>query len=139
MTADLDYTCVVGIARGGIPLARGIGEVQRSRGREFTVAIWPADGRCTRLIEGDAGRSDRVLLVDDVVNSGRTARKAIGALEAGGARVAGVACLIRYPGTTPLLLGTWSGHVATVFTIQDLSLWRFGVRRAPDSDRQMQQ
>lgn len=132
-TAAVDCTCIVGIARGGTLLARGLAEVRRLQGGDMAVAICTVDRRGVRLDYDDGIRpmepDSRVLLVDDVVNSGRTALKAIRGLEAGGAGVAGLACLIQYPTSKPLLLRRWPGQLLTVFTLRDLSLCRFGVRR----------
>ena len=77
---------------------------------------------------GPPRAGEHAILVDDIVNSGLTAYRAIHRLESDGVEVLAVACLVRYAKRRPLFLRTWSGPLISVFELDDLSLRRFGTR-----------
>jgi len=64
-----------------------------------------------RLVEGPIDRSLPVVVLDDILNSGRSAARAVGLLRGEGFHVAGLMTLFNF---------TWSGGRAR---IEDLGLW----------------
>jgi len=75
-----------------------------------------------RLIEGNFNPGDTVVVVEDVITSGESARRAVSALEQAGGRVLGVLAVVdREEGGKPALEG--QGHrVLTLTTAGELGL-----------------
>jgi orotate phosphoribosyltransferase len=79
----VDFDVVVGLAYRGILFASAIAGGKK-------VAILQADGN----VYGPALKGQRVILVDDVIVEGATIRKSMAQVEALGAKVVALACVI---------------------------------------------
>ena len=83
LVASLGITAVGGLVLGAVPLATSLAIVahQMSEGkahwRTFMVRKEPKDYGLGNLIEGDLRTGDRVLMVDDVLTSGKSIMRAI--------------------------------------------------------------
>ncbi|PZQ91868.1 MAG: phosphoribosyltransferase [Leifsonia xyli] len=97
---------IVGIARGGLPLAGALGyaldvKMLGSLGVEFYTGVESRLDEPVLLpptLDREALAGKRILLVDDVADSGRTLALVLQLLEAGGGEVRTV-CLYTKPGT----------------------------------------
>lgn len=109
---------IVGIERAGTPLAarlsalapddRPLPAIRYSpRGADH----WP-----------DAPPEGRIVLLDDVVNTGRTAAHALRHVTACNAEVVALACLVQYPKRRPIFLRRWPGPIVTLTTLTKLHL-----------------
>lgn len=84
--ASLGITAVGGLVLGAVPLATSLAIVayQMSEGKEhwrtFMVRKEPKAYGLGNVIEGDLRAGDRVLIVDDVLTSGKSIVRAIGSL-----------------------------------------------------------
>jgi orotate phosphoribosyltransferase len=88
----------------------------------FSVRKHTKDHGTGRLIEGNFRAGDTVVVVEDVITSGESARKAISAVEQAGGRVLGVLAVVdRQEGGRGSLEAR--GHeVVTLATVSDLGL-----------------
>lgn len=70
-----EITAVGGIATGSIPIISGI--VKEKDIRAFYIRKKPKKGGDKSLIEGNVYPTDKVLLIDDVITSGKSIYKAV--------------------------------------------------------------
>ena len=122
LTAQIEADSVVGIERGGIVLSRAIAVEAARDGVDLLDETWSTDRGFTSPSANRLGR--RAIVVDDVVNSGRTARRAVRGVESLGVEVSAVACLIQYPKGRPIWLRNWDGPLLSAFGLRDLRLRR---------------
>jgi orotate phosphoribosyltransferase len=90
---------VAGVALGGCPLASAVSLVSELRARPLPalyVRKEAKDHGTRRLVEGEVGAPGPapVVLLEDVITTGGSTLKAVAALEAAGAKVAGVVVLV---------------------------------------------
>jgi orotate phosphoribosyltransferase len=95
--SHLQFQQIVGIDRGGRALAAALYDRLASSG-EFTYINWPL---AADQIPRSRPLELKVLVVDDIVNSGRTARRAIRRLQASGVTVVGLVVVVNYWAPTP--------------------------------------
>ncbi len=128
-----DY--VVGIERSGTPLALSMAASAKEDGRTLaagSIDAKRAASRGQRVIVVDGAPFEhrvRVILVDDTVNSGWTARNSVRDMEGLGTDVIALACLVRYSARRPFFLRRWEGPLLSVFDLRDLGLRRFTLAR----------
>jgi len=88
---------VGGLTLGADPIACAISYASASSGepvRAFTVRKAPKDHGTGRLIEGPFESGDRVVVIEDTITTGGSARKAVDAVRAAGGTVLGVLALV---------------------------------------------
>ena len=88
---------VGGLTLGADPIACAISYASASSGepvRAFTVRKAPKDYGTGRLIEGPFESGDRVVVIEDTITTGGSARKAVDAVRAAGGTVLGVLALV---------------------------------------------
>lgn len=90
----LPHVSIVAPATGGLPVAYGIAEALRAA---QTYWAEKEDGRLSfrQFMEGHQG--ERVILVDDILRTGRKLKELRGLVEAAGARVMALAVLVHQP------------------------------------------
>lgn len=123
ISGHLPATVVAGILRSGGPLAAGIASIASAAGSSLRTAFVAPSFRTRPATPIENG--DLAIVVDDIINSGWTARRAIRNIEAAGAKVLGLACLVRYSSEKPLLLRDWDRPIFSVFGLEDLGVSRF--------------
>lgn len=89
---DIEFDCLGGLELGAIPIAVTISDFacvasRRRLWRTFVVRKQPKDHGLGKLIEGSIRPGDRALIVDDVLTSGGSLLKSIGAAREAGLRV----------------------------------------------------
>jgi orotate phosphoribosyltransferase len=89
---DIEFDCLGGLELGAIPIAVTISDFacvasRRRLWRTFVVRKQPKDHGLGKLIEGSIRSGDRALIVDDVLTSGGSLLKSIGAAREAGLRV----------------------------------------------------
>lgn len=87
--AHIDFECVGGLELGAIPIAVTISDFACAAShqrlwRTFVVRKQPKDHGLGKLIEGSIDPGDRALVVDDVLTSGGSLLKAVGAAREAG-------------------------------------------------------
>jgi len=88
---------VGGLTLGADPIACAISYASASSSepvRAFTVRKEPKDHGTGRLIEGPFQSGDRVVVIEDTITTGGSARKAVDAVRAAGGTVLGVLALV---------------------------------------------
>lgn len=88
---------VGGLTLGADPVAYSIAHAAALAGRQldaFTVRKEPKSHGSGRVIEGGFREGSEVVVVEDVMTTGDSARRAISAVELAGARVLGVLCVV---------------------------------------------
>jgi orotate phosphoribosyltransferase len=88
---------VGGLTLGADPIACAIAYASAATNapiRAFTVRKEPKTHGTGKLIEGPFSAGDRVVVIEDTVTTGGSARRAIEAVRAGGGRVLGVLALV---------------------------------------------
>jgi len=90
--ADIEFDCLGGLELGAIPIAITISDFACAASpqrlwRTFVVRKQPKDHGLGKLIEGSIHRTDRALIVDDVLTSGGSLLKAVGVAREAGLRV----------------------------------------------------
>jgi orotate phosphoribosyltransferase len=90
--AHIDFECVGGLELGAIPIAVTISDFACAAShqrlwRTFVVRKQLKDHGLGKLIEGSINPGDRALVVDDVLTSGGSLLKAVGAAREAGLRV----------------------------------------------------
>lgn len=88
---------VGGLTLGADPIAYAISYASALAGtpvRAFTVRKTPKTHGTGRLIEGPLERGDHVVIVEDTITTGGSALRAVDAVRAAGATVAGVLALV---------------------------------------------
>jgi len=116
-------TAVGGLTLGADPVAYAIAHASAFAGRAidaFTVRKEPKTHGTARLVEGNLSAGDDVVVVEDVMTSGKSALDAIRSIEAADARVLGVLALVdREAGGGRRLAD--AGHALTaLFTASEL-------------------
>ena len=92
-----EIVAVGGPSIGADPIAAGMAVRSWERGRplpSFLIRSAPKDHGTARLLENEPPPGSAVLIVEDVVTSGRSVREAIAKVEASGLRVAAVGCIV---------------------------------------------
>ena len=122
----LVFHAVGGLEVGAVPLTSAflvydmVMSTYRKNYEGFYVRKQPKDHGTGKLIEGRLYADQSVLILDDVLTTGESAMKAIRAVEAVGAKVAGVVCLIdRLQGARELLKGY---DFRPVYTVRDFGI-----------------
>jgi len=88
---------VGGLTLGADPIACAVSYASASTSRPvraFTVRKEPKAHGTGKLIEGPFRAGDRVVVIEDTITTGGSARKAIDAVRAGGGTVVGVLALV---------------------------------------------
>ncbi len=90
---------VAGVALGGCPLASAVSLISHQQGRDLAalyVRKEQKDHGSAKLVEGDRALRPglRVALLEDVITTGGSSLKAVGALTAVGAQVVGIVALV---------------------------------------------
>lgn len=90
---------VGGVALGGCPLASAVSLVSHQKGRDLPalyVRTAQKEHGSGKLVEGDKSLFEgiRVVLLEDVVTTGKSSLRAVEALQSVGARVVGIAALV---------------------------------------------
>jgi orotate phosphoribosyltransferase len=124
LTSALDPDRVGGLEVGAIPIAVMLAEYTYSRWRHhvesFYVRKQPKGHGSDTPVEGDVGPGHRVVVVDDVWTTGESTMKAVTAVEALGATVVGVVCLVNRLQGADELLSKYNPQ--SVFTIHDFGI-----------------
>jgi orotate phosphoribosyltransferase len=127
-TADQNVQAIGGLEVGAIPMAATAVLAYHAHGREmegFFVRKEPKKHGSMDLVEGVLPPQARVAIVDDVLTTGGSVVKAIEAVEAAGATVAVVVCIVdRLEGAHELLSAKYVYR--PIFTIRD-----FGIEPPP--------
>jgi orotate phosphoribosyltransferase len=92
-----DADAVGGLTLGADPIACAISYASASSGapmRAFTVRKEPKSHGTGKLIEGPFREGDRVVVIEDTVTTGASARKAVEAVRVAGGTVLGVLALV---------------------------------------------
>jgi orotate phosphoribosyltransferase len=92
----------------------------------FSVRKEPKDHGTGRLIEGNFKLGDAVVVVEDAITTGGSARKALAAVEAAGGRVLGVLAVVDREEGGRAVLETDGRRVVTLTTASDLGLRSVG-------------
>ena len=88
---------VGGLTLGADPIACAISYASASSGapvRAFTVRKEPKSHGTGKLIEGPFREGDQVVIIEDTITTGGSARKAVEAVRAAGGNVVGVLALV---------------------------------------------
>ncbi|MCX7701663.1 MAG: orotate phosphoribosyltransferase [Gemmataceae bacterium] len=96
-TADLEFDALGGMEVGAIPMATAALACFHEHGRKlegFFVRKQVKDHGSRFLIEGVLKAGDRVVILDDVLTTGASALRAAEVVEAAGAKVSRVVCLV---------------------------------------------
>lgn len=123
-TRDLNIQAVGGLEVGALPLATATVLAYHKAGREmegFFVRKLAKDHGSKEMIEGVLPPGARVAVVDDVLTTGGSALQAVQAVEAAGAFVAAVVCIVDRLEGARELLGTKYDFRA-LFTIRDFGV-----------------
>ena len=118
---------VGGLTLGADPVAYAIAAASFGSGAAvdaFSVRKEPKDHGAGRLIEGNFNPGDAVVVVEDVITSGGSARKALAAVEAGGGKVLGVLAVVDREEGGRAALEDNGRKVVTLTTASDLGLGR---------------
>ena len=119
---DLDFEAVGGMTLGADPVAAAMMHATTEDVRPFDVFVVrkePKTHGMAHAIEGPSIKNRRVLIVDDVVTTGRSAVEAVITAQNAGAEVVAVASVVRR-GTAHLLAPEIEHR--TLFTLRDLGL-----------------
>lgn len=96
-SARWELDAVGGLTLGADPIAYAISYASNLTPpllRAFTIRKEPKTHGTSKLIEGAFQQGDRVVVVEDVITTGQSALKAIDAVAAAGAQIAGVFALV---------------------------------------------
>jgi len=118
-------TAVGGLTLGADPVAYAIAAASCSTPPlvdAFTVRKDLKAHGTRRRVEGNLSPSDRVVVVEDVITSGASARQAIAAVEEAGAEVLGVLGLVDRLAGGRQAIETGGHEVVVIATIRDLGL-----------------
>ena len=122
-TRDLAVDALGGMEVGAIPMTAAalLRYHQAGRGFEgFFVRKKAKDHGSKDLVEGVVAEGRKVVIVDDVLTTGGSAHKAVEAVEARGATVVRVVCIVdRLAGAAELL---WKYDLRPIFTIRDFGI-----------------
>lgn len=116
---------LAGMESASIPILTALALEGRRKGKAASVAIIRKERKRSGLgrdVEGDLGR-DSVILVDDVINTGKSVEKARVTLERAGTRVRGLFVVIDYRSREGLAWRKRHGiEVHSLFTLADFGL-----------------
>jgi orotate phosphoribosyltransferase len=122
-TNDLDFQAIGGLEIGAIPMATAAVLRFQQAGRTlegFFVRKQAKGHGSQERIEGRVNAGDRVVIVDDVLTTGESVVQSIEAVEAIGAKVVGIVCIVdRLQGARERLAAY---HFQPLFTIRDLGI-----------------
>ncbi len=122
-TSDLDIQAVGGLEVGAIPMATACIVRYHQTGKPlegFFVRKQAKDHGSKERVEGRLAKGDRVAIVDDVLTSGESVVQAIEAVEAVGAQVLRVVCIVdRLQGARERLA---KYDFRPLFTVRDLGI-----------------
>jgi orotate phosphoribosyltransferase len=122
-TCDLNFEALGGLEIGAIPMTAVALTCYHKKGRTlegFFVRKQAKDHGSRSLIEGQLNPDDRVVILDDVLTTGNSALRAAEAVEAAGARVLRIVCIVdRLQGAAETLRRF---DFRPLFTLQDLGL-----------------
>jgi orotate phosphoribosyltransferase len=123
MTHDLEPDAIGGLEVGAIPMATAAVLRYHQAGKNlegFFVRKQAKDHGSKDLVEGVLKAGDRVVIVDDVLTTAGSALKAIRAVEATGAAVLRVVCIVdRLAGAAETLAGY---ELRPIFTVRDFGI-----------------
>jgi orotate phosphoribosyltransferase len=92
----------------------------------FSVRKEPKDHGTARLIEGNFNSGDAVVVIEDVITTGDSARKALAAVEEAGGKVLGVLAVVDREEGGRVALESDGRRVVTLTTASDLGLRSIG-------------
>jgi orotate phosphoribosyltransferase len=122
-TRDLDIQAIGGLEIGAIPMATAAVLRYHQAGKTlegFFVRKTTKDHGSQERLEGRVNAGDRVAIVDDVLTTGESVVQAIEAVEARGATVARIVCIVdRLQGARERLA---NHDFRPLFTIRDLGI-----------------
>lgn len=122
-TCDLDFQAIGGLEVGAIPMATAAVLRFQEAGKTlegFFVRKQVKDHGSKERLEGQVQAGDRVAIVDDVLTTGESVVQAIEAVEARGAKVERVVCIVdRLQGARERLAAY---DFRPLFTIRDLGI-----------------
>lgn len=128
MTKDLDLQAVGGLEVGAIPMAAAVAQRYHQEGRRlegFFVRKQTKGHGSQERVEGVLKAGWRVGVLDDVLTTGGSVQQAITEVEAVGAQVTAVICIVdRLEGARELLASRY--NYLPIFTIRD-----FGIEPTP--------
>ena len=149
--ADLHPDFVAGSGLSGAPLTAGMVFASRSLGKSYDGLLIRDKRKAyglRRQVEGPSpSPGARVVIVDDLVNSGDTAIHAAGILSGSGVNVAGVAAIVEFDPDASVRLASRGLPTRTLFSLAGLGIsplsaahdvggaqaWRYGgINRAGD-------
>ena len=123
LVKDLEFEAVGGLTLGADPVAlamlHAVAAVRGAPLDVFVVRKESKDHGMQHRVEGPSISGKRVLVVDDVITTGRSVLEAVDAVRAVGAVVVAVASVVRR-GTAHLVVGELEHR--TAFTLLDLGL-----------------
>ena len=120
---------VGGLTMGADPVAYAIAAASfgsTAPVNAFSVRKEAKDHGTGRLIEGNFSPGDAVVVVEDVITSGGSARKALAAVEEAGGEVLGVLAVVDREEGGRAVLETDGRRVVTLTTASDLGLTNIG-------------
>jgi orotate phosphoribosyltransferase len=124
LTKDLNIQAIGGLEVGAIPMATAAVLRYHQEGRElegFFVRKQAKGHGSQELIEGVLPPQARVAVIDDVLTTGGSVVQALNAVEAAGATVAAVICIVdRLQGARELLEPKY--NYQAIFTIRDFGI-----------------
>jgi orotate phosphoribosyltransferase len=124
MTRDLDIQAIGGLEVGAIPMATAAVQRYHQEGRTlegFFVRKQAKGHGSQERIEGGLRRGFRVAMVDDVFTQGNSVEQAIVEVEAAGAEVVAVICIVdRLEGAREKLASRY--RYLPIFTLRDLGI-----------------
>ena len=116
---------VGGLTMGADPVAYAIAAASLASGTPvdaFSVRKHTKDHGTGRLIEGNFQSGDAVVVVEDVITSGESARKAIAAVEQSGGQVLGILAVVDRQEGGKRSLETQGHTVVALISVSDLGL-----------------
>jgi orotate phosphoribosyltransferase len=124
MTMDMDVQAIGGLEMGAIPMATAAVLHHHMHGRSlegFFVRKHPREHGSKQRVEGLVQPGMRVVMVDDVFTQGTSVLQAIAEVEAVGAQVVAVICIVdRLEGARARLAPKY--NYLPIFTIRDLGI-----------------
>ena len=123
---DVEFDCVGGLELGAIPIAVTISDFACAASpphlwRTFVVRKQAKDHGLGKLIEGSIHPGDRALIVDDVLTSGGSLLKAVGAARDAGLQVEHALVIVdRQEQDGKARIEKEKIHLRSLLTIQDL-------------------
>lgn len=124
LSKDLNIQAAGGLEVGAIPLAAALAQKYHLEGRElegFFVRKLVKDHGSKDRVEGNVSSGDNVVILDDVLTTGGSAKQAVDEVEKLGAKVLAVLCIVdRLQGARELLTPQY--ELRSIFTIEDFGI-----------------